>query len=259
MNQLIIRSKLFVAFICLLAITSCNEYGTKVTFTDHKGEVYYKGDGVTEADAKAVGKFLEDQQFFLKDDKKRSVQISKDSGRIKARFVVDEKALASIPNADESFAQIGASMSKEVFNNTPVDIIFTDEFFKDLKTIPYKATALQAANVSEEVKQMQKKEYNKNTLYYTKDITNEEADTISAYLVKNGFFTTNGNNDLLVSKTGDNGVHIRFLIKASFANEEGLQKADNFGKDLKKDLFPSVPLQFEVLDENMESIKTFNY
>ncbi|MEP6948022.1 MAG: hypothetical protein ABI863_02045 [Ginsengibacter sp.] len=259
MSQLIINGKLFVAFICLFILASCSNYGTKVTFPDHKGEVYYKGDGVTEADAKAVGKFLESQQFFLKDDKKRSVQISKDSGRVKARFVVDEKALATIPNVDESFALMGALMSKEVFNNTPVDVVFTDEFFKDIKTIPYKAGALAAVNVREEINQMQKKEYNKNTLYYTKDIPNEEADTISAYLVKNGFFTKDGNNDLIVAKNPGNGFHVSFLIKASFANEEGLQKADNFGKEMKRDLFANVPLEFEVLNENLESVKTFNY
>lgn len=257
--RLIIHGKLFVTFLCLFTLAACSNYGTKVTFPDHKGEVYYKGDGVTEADAKAVGKFLENQQFFLKDDKKRSVQISKDSGRVKARFVVDEKALASIPNADESFELIGALMSREVFNNTPVDVVFTDEFFKDIKTIPYKAGALAAANIREEINQMQKKEYNKNTLYYTKDIPAEEADVISAYLVKGGFFTTDGNKDLLLAKTARNGFLVRFLIKASFANEAGLQKADNFGKEMKKDLFPDVPLQFEVLDEDLEPIKTFNY
>jgi hypothetical protein len=259
MNKLTIHGKLFVVFLCLFTLYSCSNYGTKVTFSDHKGEVYYKGDGVTEADAKAVGKFLENQQFFLKDDKKRSVQISKDGGRVKARFVVDEKALASIPNADESFEQIGALMSKEVFNNTPVDVVFTDEFFKDIKTIPYKASALAAVNIREEINQMQKKEYNKNTLYYTKDIPGEEADSISDYLVKGGFFTIDGNNDLLVAKTAGNGFHVSFIIKASFANEEGLQKADNFGKEMKRDLFANVPLQFEVLNEHLESVKTFNY
>jgi hypothetical protein len=259
MNEFPVPGKLFVAFICLLTLTSCSNYGTKVTFPGHKGEVFYKGDGVTEADAKAVGKFLEDQQFFLKDDKKRSVQISKDSGRVKARFVVDEKALATIPNVDESFALIGVLMSKDVFGNTPVDVIFTNEFFKAIKTIPYNAENLTAVTLREEIGRMQTKAYNKNTLYYASNIPGEEADTISTYLVNNGFFTKDGNNDLVVTKTEVSGFHVSFLIKASFANEEGLQKADNFGKDLKKDLFPNEPLEFDVLDENLKLIKKFNY
>jgi hypothetical protein len=32
--------------------------------------VYYKGEGVTEADAKATGKFLEERSIFLKTIKK---------------------------------------------------------------------------------------------------------------------------------------------------------------------------------------------
>ena len=130
--------KLLTAIAICGILSSCTGFGSKVTFTDTKGEVYYKGDGVTEADANAVGKFLKDQQFFLNDDKERSVQITKVNGRIQARFVVDQKAIATIPNVDESFAIIGASMSKNVFNNTPVDVIYTDDYFKDIKTIIYK-------------------------------------------------------------------------------------------------------------------------
>jgi hypothetical protein len=257
--KLINRIKLFAACICVLALTSCTDYGTKVTFEGNKGEVYYKGDGVTEADAKAVGKFLEDEQFFQKDDKTRSVQISKDSGRIKARFVVDEKAIGTMPDADESFALIGAAMSKDVFNNTPVDVIYTDDYFKDIKTIPYKPSALSAVDVSDEVKEMDKKTSNNNTLYYSKDISGEQADSISEYLVKSGFFSSGGNIDLILSKLQGGGFHIKFPIKASFNNEEGLQKVDAFGKQIKTDLFPNVPLELEVLGENMASVKTFTY
>lgn len=251
--------KLFAASICLLALTSCTNYGTKVTFEGNKGEVYYKGDGVTEADAKAVGKFLEDAQFFQKDDKTRSVQITKDSGRIKARFVVDKKAIEAMPDADNNFAIIGAAMSKDVFNNTPVDVIYTDDYFKDIKTIPYKPAVLSAVNFSDEISKMNKKASDNNTLYYSKDISSEQADSISDYLVKSGFFSADGNIDLIVSKIISGGFHIKFPIKASFNNTDGLQKVDDFGKEIKKELFPDVPVELEVLGENMTSVKTFTY
>jgi hypothetical protein len=258
MNLLINRAKIFVALFCALAVTACNNYGKKVTFTGNKGEVYYKGDGVTEADAKAVGKFLEDQQYFLKDDKSRSVQITKENDRIKLRFVVDEKALAAISGADATFSLLGALISKTIFNNTPVDVIYTDNVFKDMKTLPYAGDAAKAASAYEEMKLMEKKEYNKNTLYY-KNISSEEADNISGYLIKNGFFSDEGGKDLMVAKTGDSSYHVRFFIQNSFANEDGLQKADDFGKVLKKDLFTNSILQFEVLDQNMTPLKTFIY
>ena len=259
MNLLIIRSKLFAAFICLIVLSSCNNFGKKVTFPGNKGEVFYKGDGVTETDAKAVGKFLEEQQFFTNDDKKRSVQISKDSDRIKVRFVVDVKVLATVENADHKFAILGSAMSKEVFNNVPVDVIYTDDVFKDIKTIPYQQASVAETNIYDEVKQMQHKDYNKNKLYYSKDVSDEEAASITNYLIKSSFFSAEGTNVLILTKMPDKSAYFRFPIKTSFANEEGLQKVDDFGKNLKKDLFAGIPLQLEALDENMKHIKTFNY
>jgi hypothetical protein len=257
--KLLNHFSLFGAFICVLSLNSCTGYGNKVTFEGNKGEVYYKGDGVTEADAKAVGKFLEDAEFFQNDDKTRSVQISKENGRIQARFVVDAKAIQSLQDADDNFAIIGAAMSKDVFSNIPVDVIYTDDHFKDIKTIPYRESALAVANISDEIKQMDKKSYRDNTLYYSKDISSAQADTVSNYLIKSGFFSSEGKLDLILSKIPGSGFHIKFPIKSSFNNEEGLQKVDDFGKDIKRDLFPDTLLELEVLGKNMTSVKTFTY
>ena len=262
----VINMKLFFSFFRILAtvfvlgaLSSCTDYGKKVTFTGHKGEVFYKGDGVTEADAKATGKFLEDNEFFLKDDKKRSVQISKKDSRIEFRIVIDEKGMARIEDADDKFALLGAMMSKTVFNKAPLDVIYTDDGFKDKKTIAFKPELLEAANLTDEIKAMKTKKYENNTLYYTNDVSEEASDNIINYLVKSEFFTPKGTNDIILSKTANGGAHFKFPVKTDFANEAGLKKVDDFAKELKADMFEGVPMQFEVLDENMKSIKTFNY
>ena len=141
MNPFMHPFKLFIAFIAVMTVTSCTNYGKKLKVEGTKGEVYYKGEGVTEAEAAATGKFLKEQNFFMADDKTRSVQISRKNNRIEARFVIDEKGIAQINNADEAFAELGALMSKNVFNNVPVDIIYTDNKFADKKTIAYKPEA----------------------------------------------------------------------------------------------------------------------
>lgn len=92
--------RFFALIVVITGLNACTDYGKKVTFTGNKGEVYYKGDGVTDADAKATGKFLEDNDFFLKDDKERSVQISKKDNHIQFRIVVDEKGFAEIKDAE---------------------------------------------------------------------------------------------------------------------------------------------------------------
>jgi hypothetical protein len=65
----------------------------------------------------------------------------------------------------------------------------------------------------------------------------KEADTIFNYLLKSEFFMNEGNIDLLLAKTPANGFHFRFPVKASFSNAEGLQKVDDFVKQLKQDVF----------------------
>ena len=260
MKSIFLFPRLIIAVLICSALNSCTEdYGKKVTFTGHKGEVFYKGDGVTEADAKATGKFLEDNEYFLKDDKERSVQISKKDSRIQFRMVVDDKGLAGLEDADNRFALLGAMMSSDVFHNTPVDVIYTDNKFKDKKTIAYNPSLRAAVDVSSEIKNMKKKSYMANTIYYAPDVEESAADTIMNYFVKSEFFTSTGNNDILLSKTSDGGARFRFPVKASFANEAGLAKVQDFAQQLKADMFDGVTMQFEVLDENLKSIKTFNY
>lgn len=160
---------------------------------------------------------------------------------------------------NDKFALLGAMMSRDVFNNLPVDVIYTDKTFTDKKTIVFNPSLGNAISISSEMKNMKKKSYMSNTLYYSPDVEESAADTIVNYFVKSDFFTSGGNNDILLSKTTDKGAHFRFPVKASFANEAGLQKVEDFAKQLKADMFQGVSMQFEVLDENLKSLKIFNY
>jgi hypothetical protein len=258
-NKLYKYLRLFAIIAFAPILVSCNNYGKKVTFAGNKGEVYYKGDSVTDADAKATGQFLQEQEYFLNDDKGRSVQISRENGIVTVRFVVDEKALEKIPNADQTFELLGAMMSRQIFKDTPVKVIYSDDEFRDIKTLPQNPAMDVKAAFFDETRNMKKKPYFKNTLYYSSDINNANADSISEYLVKSGFFSKTGNIDLFVTKEGSDGFHIRFIIQAAYANAEGFNDVDNFAKQMKKDLFANVPLVFEIMDENMTSLKILNY
>ena len=70
-----------------LVLASCNNYGKKITIG--KNEVYYKGDGVTESDAKKLGDFLKKADYF-DDSVTKSVQITKQNNAFVVRFVVDK-------------------------------------------------------------------------------------------------------------------------------------------------------------------------
>jgi len=258
MKSIFLFPRLIAIFLVTALLCSCTDNGKKVTFTSHKGEVYYKGDGVTEADAKATGKFLEENDVFLKDDKQRSVQIVKKDGHIQLRIVTGTEFEES-KEVDERVALIGAKMSRQVFNNIPVDVIYTDDKFNDKKTIAFNPASINVTDLSTEIKNMKKKDYMANTLYYAPEVEESAADTIVNYLVKSDFFSSKSNNDILLSKTTGNGAHFRFPVKASFANDEGLLEVESFARSLKTELFEGIQMEFEVLDENMKSVKTFNF
>ncbi|MDQ6608474.1 MAG: hypothetical protein M3Y85_01480 [Bacteroidota bacterium] len=112
-------------------LASCNlfsSFGKKVSFGE--SEVYYKGDGVTEADAKRLGDFLVEQEFFDKETPK-SVQITNDGKDYLVHFVVDKKKVTSA--ARLNWWKYQYDISKDVFKGKPVRIILADDQLKDIE------------------------------------------------------------------------------------------------------------------------------
>lgn len=152
-------------------------------------------------------------------------------------------------------------MSKEVFNGSPVDVIYTDKEFKDKKILTYNPAVLEteSSRLAKEIKLMKRKDFNDNTVYYTANIKESDMNTFFKYLKDSGFYTTDGSADLIVNQSENGSVRIRFPIKNDFNTDEGMQKIEAFAQLLKKDIFETIPLKFEALDEDMKSIKVFSY
>ena len=56
--------KIMLSLLVVVALTACSNHGKKVKIEGTKAEVYYKGDGVTEDDAKKTGEFLKSVSLF---------------------------------------------------------------------------------------------------------------------------------------------------------------------------------------------------
>ncbi len=123
--------------ILLLVITvlfaACNDYGKKVKINDNI-EVYVKGDGVTEADAKKFGVYMD--TTYRESTNKKSFQISKDSGQYVIRMVVDEEKVKKDSSLDVSFMALQFLFESQVFTGNKVKLVLTDNHFKDIKTFP---------------------------------------------------------------------------------------------------------------------------
>jgi hypothetical protein len=125
--------KFFFAFTAVIAfvLVSCNDYGKKVKINDNL-EIYVKGNGVTENDARKLGNYLAELSGDSKNQK--SLQLSKDSGQYEVRMVVDQEKMKTDSVTDVNFTALKTLMETQVFNNQPVRLTLTDDHFKDLKS-----------------------------------------------------------------------------------------------------------------------------
>lgn len=120
-----------IVSICLAACTSSHGKEYKL---DAYHNVYYKGEGINEADAARLADFLKNINYF-QDSLPSSVQFEKTGDTINLNFVVDESKLSGVP--ENSYLIIGAFISDSVFNRIPVTVQLTDGELKPLKNLGY--------------------------------------------------------------------------------------------------------------------------
>lgn len=128
--------QVLLGLVALFSLAACSNHGKKVKVEGTKGEVYYKGEGVTEDDAKKTGDFLKAQGFFT-NEKGASVQVMKEAGNYVMRFVYDKEVLASLPDAETAFKMLAIKAAKEIFGGSKVNIALANKSFEDYKTIAY--------------------------------------------------------------------------------------------------------------------------
>lgn len=107
--------------------------GKKYTLND-KHHVYYKGDGVTEDDAKKVGTYLTGIGLFGTDnDMDVQINAEKNSNDMKIRFIVDKDKVT--PQIENSFLNIGNDMAAKIYPDKTLHIILADTHFDDIKDV----------------------------------------------------------------------------------------------------------------------------
>jgi hypothetical protein len=129
---------LVLAFFIAAGLMACTNYGKKVS-QDYL-EVYYK-DGATKEEAQKTVDLL--YPLWKSEDgktEKKSIQLTKSGDTINFRMVVDEKKLAQA--GDETFHSMSDLFSDSLFSGAPVNIVFTDNSFKTIRTLVYKKASL---------------------------------------------------------------------------------------------------------------------
>ncbi|MCD6013125.1 MAG: hypothetical protein K0Q79_2987 [Flavipsychrobacter sp.] len=126
------KQLLILLCISTFLLTSCGNYGKKVTINDNT-EVYLKGDNVTEADAKKLGDFW--VSTFKDATQKKSLQLAKDGERYVVRMLVHEEKVKNDKSFDIAFMAVQALLEVQAFPGSKVSLILADNNFeKDIKT-----------------------------------------------------------------------------------------------------------------------------
>ena len=94
--------------------------------------IYYKGEGATEAQAKKLAEYLKEQEYF-QDSINATVQLVKIKDTYNLNFVVDETKLMS--GYEDNYREFGSLISESVFDKAPVTIQLTNNKLEPFKNL----------------------------------------------------------------------------------------------------------------------------
>ncbi len=130
--------KIFKYFIIIVtvsaAISACSQNYGKEYKLDSNHNVYYKGEGLNEPQAKKLAEYLKEQEYF-QDSINSTVQLVKVKDTFKLNFVVDETKLTS--GYENKFLLFGAFISESVFDKAPVTIQLTNDKLEPFKNLGF--------------------------------------------------------------------------------------------------------------------------
>jgi len=125
---------LLLTLIIAIGISACNQNYGKEYKLDKMHNVYYKGEGLNEAQAKKLAEYLKEQDYF-QDSINATVQLVKNKDTFNLNFVVDETKLMS--GYENKFLLFGAFISEGVFDNAPVTIQLTNDKLEPFKNLGF--------------------------------------------------------------------------------------------------------------------------
>ena len=127
--------QLFLLILFLvISISACNQNYGKEYKLDKMHNVFYKGDGIDEAQAKKLAEYLKEQEYF-QDSINSTVQLVKNKDTFNLNFVVDETKLMS--GYENNFLLFGAFISESVFDKAPVTIQLTNDKLEPFKNLGF--------------------------------------------------------------------------------------------------------------------------
>jgi hypothetical protein len=177
--------------------------------------------------------------------------------------VYDKNVYDTLKGIEDLFKEVGINASKQLFDGKKVNIALANSSFKDYKTIPYDeamAKAMETPAATEKIVSKTSFEHESagGVNFYWKGISDEESKTIADYIVQNGSFG-GGSAEIYMTKSGDRFI-LRFPVIESARNDaEYVATLEKVTQQIKDNLFANLPYSFYMTDENMNTVKAWDY
>ncbi|CAG5078934.1 hypothetical protein [Parvicella tangerina] len=98
------------------------------------------------------------------------------------------------------------------------------------------------------------KEFNGVQLFYTENVTEDEADKLGEFMIEAGF-ADGGEKSVQLEKKGDT-YQFRMVVKEGFEEkEEFILLAKQFAQELSVNVFENAPVEVHLCSDRLETLK----
>ena len=238
------KQYIIVLFIALGAAACSSKYGEKIK--KEYLEVYYK-EGISKEEAvKVLGYLYPIWKDKGEETKTKSIQLTKNGDTINFRMVSNMEIIATME--EDVFYTTANEISKDVFNNRPVNVDLTDETFKTIRTFVF--TKMTIPDYGEKVSS------GNIEVYFTKSSNNEEARRLADYLAN----SINSENVISFQISNDEqGILLRMVSTPEKANTLQDSQFYDMAAEISKNVFKDAPVKFQLTDDKFNPFKTFDY
>src|SRR5262245_38617646 len=208
---------------------------SRLTFK--QGELYYGG-SVTQDEAKRVGEYLVQQQFFS-DEHGSSVQLHQEEGRYRLRFVVNSEH-AEDPLTAIQFGVFGNQIASDVLGGRPIEVGLSDDHLNLIRIVP--SSAMMA--------------FGKGELYYTEPVTAAEANAVGEWLMKSEFFSDDKATSVQVGQE-DGAYHLKFVIDPSLVADPKVKAAfRELSRGIAVEALGGRPVAWHLCDDHFRTLQS---
>lgn len=232
-----------VVLMFLLILSGCSgaDYGTKLTFAENN-DLYYT-ENVTAEEAQALGDYLVEQTFFTSGGNGITIQLNKATDIYEFRMVVIENAEKDQDTLD-SMKLFANELSQDVFGGKSLNIHLCDDTLTTLAVVVPENYGTKL-NFGEN-----------NELYYTENVTVEEAQTLGDYLVETEFFADDGNaRTIQLNKTGST-YEFRMIVKKGLETDTDVVDTMKFlAQNLSENVFNNQTVDIHLCNDTLETLR----